>query len=246
METIRRRHNFDMVHGAQEMFRVVLEALANPGRILDYRRQAAQFAGQGRWLAPALTLLDKETGFFWDGDPATGEEIRFLTGAPRVSLEEADFVFLSTGKNCPDGNSGPADQVESPHAKAARILARVKGGTHLDPHDSALLFISPGEETGRGPGEGGGEQREVCVGETEKASPGKPAQKQVLLRGPGVPPEGRRIDLFPAEAAWCRSRDERGFEYPCGMELIFLREDGSLVAITRKTEFLWAGTDGQK
>jgi phosphonate C-P lyase system protein PhnH len=197
-----------MVHGAQGVFRVLLEVLANPGRILSLRPYAAQFSGQGRWLAPALTLLDKETNFYWDGDKETGEEIHFLTGAPQVSPEEADFVFVS------GGNSGPADQAEagqaeSPGAKAARILARAKGGTHLDPHKSALLFIAAGN---------GGNSGETFT-----------------LKGPGIPPEGRTIRLSPDEAVWGRARDERGFEYPCGVELVFLREDDSILALTRKT-----------
>jgi alpha-D-ribose 1-methylphosphonate 5-triphosphate synthase subunit PhnH len=61
----------------------------------------------------------------------------------------------------------------------------------------------------------------------------------LALKGPGIPPDGRTIRLSPAEAAWCRARDERGFEYPCGVELVFLREDDSLLALPRKTEFRW-------
>ncbi|MDR2110436.1 MAG: phosphonate C-P lyase system protein PhnH, partial [Spirochaetaceae bacterium] len=82
-----------------------------------------------------------------------------------------------------------------------------------DPHKSARLFIAVG----------GGENPEAPV----------------VLMGPGIPPEGRRIDLFPAEAVWCRAREERGFEYPCGVEIIFLREDFSLAALTRKTALSW-------
>jgi alpha-D-ribose 1-methylphosphonate 5-triphosphate synthase subunit PhnH len=217
IETIQRKQSFDMVHDAQEMFRILLEVLANPGRVLDFRPQAARFAGQGRWLVPALTLLDKGTGFFWDGDRKTGDEIRFLTGAPRVSLEEADFVFLSHGGRQPPGPPGTA--------LALQVLSRVKGGTHLDPHRSALLFIDAEEGCGK-PGEGG---------------TGARAAEQAGLRGPGIPPEGRRLDLFPAEALWCRARDERGFEYPCGVELVFLRGDDTILAFTRKTAFLWDG-----
>ncbi|MDR2246025.1 MAG: phosphonate C-P lyase system protein PhnH [Treponema sp.] len=200
---MKNKHGFDMVHGAQEVFRILLEALANPGRILSLMPYAGQFAGQGRWLAPAVTLLDKGTDFYWDGDRETGEEIRFLSGAPQVSPEEADFVFLSRGAVARD--------------EALWLLSQVKGGTHLDPHKSALLFI----DTGAGDG-----------------NPGE----SVALKGPGIPPEGRRLDLSPAEAVWCRARDERGFEYPCGVELVFLREDNSLAAFTRKTEFLWGGS----
>jgi alpha-D-ribose 1-methylphosphonate 5-triphosphate synthase subunit PhnH len=134
---IKHKHNFDMVHGAQEMFRILLEAMANPGRVLNLRPLKDQFAGQGQWLAPALTLLDKETGFFWDGDSQTGEEMRFLTGAPQVPLEAADFVFLPP--------RGGTDSPGSAMAEAAWILSRVKQGSHLDPHDSALLFIAAGE-----------------------------------------------------------------------------------------------------
>jgi alpha-D-ribose 1-methylphosphonate 5-triphosphate synthase subunit PhnH len=283
---VKNKHDFDTVHGAQGMFRILLEALTNPGRVLNFRRYAAQFAGQGRWLAPAITMLDKETGFFWDGDEETGEEIRFLTGAPRLPPDKADFVFLSRGeggappcgrakvptyplcgalpRNAPHHCAGqfpwsfgarrlmtePFSSHSEPHSspqqrprtrrvrpetperaagspvtppqppdaareEARRFLALVKQGTHIDPHTSALLFIAAG--TGQKP------------------------EEPVFLTGPGIPPEGRRLDLYPAEAAWCRARDERGFEYPCGVELVFLREDDSILAFTRKTAFLWAG-----
>ncbi|MDR2182003.1 MAG: phosphonate C-P lyase system protein PhnH, partial [Treponema sp.] len=137
---MKNKHAFDTVHGAQEVFRILLEALANPGRILTLRAQADQFAGQGRWLAPALTLLDKGTGFYWDGDERTGEEIRFLTGAPQVPLDQADFVFVSRGNS--GGDSFSPEEAGQGGTEAARILSRVKQGTHLDPHESALLFIA--------------------------------------------------------------------------------------------------------
>ncbi|MDR2304137.1 MAG: phosphonate C-P lyase system protein PhnH [Treponema sp.] len=197
---MKNKHDFDMVHGAQEVFRILLEALANPGRVLSIRPYAGQFAGQGRWLAPAVTLLDQGTGFYWDGDTETGEEIRFLTGAPRVSLEEADFVFVSRRTLALD--------------ETRLFLARVKQGTHPDPHKSALFFIAGGTGDGEQPTE------------------------TVSLKGPGIPPEGRTIHLSSGEAAWCRARNERGFEYPCGVELVFFRDDDSILALTRKTEFL--------
>jgi phosphonate C-P lyase system protein PhnH len=193
------------------VFRVLLEALANPGRIMNIGAQEDQFAVRGRWLAPAVTLLDNESGFFWDGDKETGEEIRFLTGAPRVTLEEADFVFLST--------SGETE--ERAQDEAARILSQIKQGTHADPHNSALLFIAANERYSR------------------ESAAGEHTAQRVSLKGPGIPPQGRRIDLSPAETAWCRAREERGFEYPRGVELVFLRDKGSLLALTRKTEVLW-------
>jgi alpha-D-ribose 1-methylphosphonate 5-triphosphate synthase subunit PhnH len=189
-----------MVHGTQEVFRLFLEALANPGRPVSPCRRNAQFSEYGQWLAPAVAFLDTETGFFWDGLAEVGEEIRFLSGAVPVPLPEADFVFLSQ-------NTGAED-----------ILSQVKSGTHRDPHDSALLLISSGS--------------------SEKPRPGS-VPVPVTLKGPGVPPEGRTVDLSPAELSWVKARNERNFEYPCGVELIFLREDQSLLALTRKVAASW-------
>ena len=193
---MRVKHDFDMVAGTQEVFRLLLDALANPGSPVDLSEPVNCFAANGRWLAPALTLLDNETGFYWDGDPEVGEEIRFLSGAAQVPLENADFVFLSS----PDAVT-----------ESAAILSQVKNGTHRDPHESALIFVAAG---------------------------GK-ANHSVTLKGPGVPPEGRNVPLSTAESVWIKTRDAQGFEYPRGMELIFIREDNSFLAITRKTAVTW-------
>ena len=203
------KHEFDMVHGAQEVFRLLLEALANHGRILSLGYYAARFRENGRWFAPALTLLDNETGFYWRCPDETGEEIRFLTGAAPASPEKADFLFLS---------------VPSSGSEAADILSRAKAGSPENPHDSALILATV-------PGAG---SRALTPG----AFPGDETAS-ALLRGPGVPPEGRHIDLCPAEAAWLRAREAQGFEYPCGVELVFIREDLSFMAITRKAEVTW-------
>jgi phosphonate C-P lyase system protein PhnH len=93
------------------------------------------------------------------------------------------------------------------------ILPQVKCGTHRDPHDSALLLISSDF--------------------SEKLRP-----VPVTLKGPGVPPEGRTVDLSPAELSWVKARSNRNFEYPCGVEMVFLRKD-SLLALTRKAAASW-------
>lgn len=184
-------HSFDLVHGAQEVFRLFLTALANPGRLLSLG--GTGFPRHGQWLAPALTLLDNETGFFWNGEPELGEEIRFLSGGLPATLEEADYVFLS--------------RREDP----GRILGKVKRGTLGDPHDSALLLIA-------------------VSGSPEYTS---------RLTGPGVPPQGRSVSLSAEELSWLKAREEEAFEYPCGVELVFLREDFSIVAFPRKAGIAW-------
>jgi len=198
------KHNFDMAAGTQEMFRLLLDALANPGRPVNISASADEFAANGRWLAPALTLLDNETGFYWDGPPEVGEEIRFLSGAAQVPPENADFIFLSSlGEMTGDS--------ETARIFAEKILCKVKAGTHRDPHDSALVFIASEGNTSR----------------------------TLTLKGPGVPPEGRSVAVSADEEAWIKARDAQGFEYPCGVEIIFIREDNSVLAVTRKAAVTW-------
>ena len=182
-----------MVMGAQAVFRLLLDALSNPGRPANAARYSAQFARRGQWLAPAVTLLDDEVGFYWNGEPETADEIRFLTGSSTTSIERADFVFLPE----------PADPDE--------ILAGVKPGTHIDPHDSAMIIVSAGGQS----------------------------ETNAVLRGPGVPPGGRSVSFSVAERAWLEARERRAHEYPCGVELVFLRDDGEFLSITRKVAVQW-------
>ena len=201
----RQKHEFDPGSGTQEVFRLLLDTFANPGRSVDLSVQFSQFASNGMWLALALTLLDNETGFFWDGPPELAEEIQFLSGSAQVPLESADFVFLSL--SCI--NTG----FEAVRFFAEQVLSRVKAGTHRDPHNSALIVIEAG---------------------------GKPEQSlSVDINGPGVPPGGRKVLLSAKEAAWIKARDIQQFEYPRGVEMIFVRDDNSLLTITRKAAVTW-------
>jgi len=201
--TIRTKHDFDMVRGTQEVFRLLMEALANPVRLVDLSNQVSQFATNGKWLAPALTLLDNETGFFCDGSSELAEEIHFLSGAAQVPLENADFIFLSSSYLKTD--------IDSVQFFAEQILSRVKTGTHRDPHDSVLIFIT---------------------------SFGK-ADIPISVTGPGVPPEGREALVSATESAWIKARDTMKFEYPRGVEIIMMRENNTLFAITRKAVVTW-------
>ena len=190
---MRAKHDFDMVMGTQAVFRLLLDSLSNPGRPANASRYSGQFARRGRWLAPAVTLLDGEVGFYWNGERETADEICFLTGSSTASIERADFVFLPE----------PSDPDE--------ILGRVKPGTHTDPHDSAMIIT-----------EGGGTP-----------------EINAVLRGPGVPPGGRSAQFSAAERAWLEARERRAHEYPCGIELIFLRDCGEFLSVTRKVAVQW-------
>jgi phosphonate C-P lyase system protein PhnH len=190
---MRAKHDFDMVMGTQEVFRLLLGSLSNPGRAAVLTRYAGQFRENGRWLAIAVTLLDNEIEFYWNGAPEAADEICFLTGSSAASAGRADFVFLPE----------PADPDE--------ILGNAKPGTHIDPHDSAMIIV----------GAGG------------------PPEAKAALRGPGVPPGGRNVSFSIAERAWLEARERRAYEYPCGVELVFLRGGGELLSVTRKVAVQW-------
>lgn len=188
------KHRFDFVHDAQGMFRLLLDAMANPGRVGEAREYAEKFETAGNsgkngiWLALAAVLLDNEVTYWSNIEKKVKDEIHFLTGAMESEMEQADYLFV-------DGN-------EDPEA----VMAKVKSGTHTEPEKSALLVI-----------------REKEVPDISRT-----------FHGPGIPPEGRRVFLGGREQRWIDARNNAGFEYPCGIELMFVRWDGSFLIITRK------------
>lgn len=183
------KHNFDFVMDGQEMFRILLDALSNPGRIKSYAAYAGGFAFAGEWLALATVLLDGEVSYYSNLAPGIKEEIHFLTGCREENAEAADFLLLAET------------------AQPESIFAKIKMGTLTDPHDSATLLIRCQDA---------------------------PADQELLLSGPGIPREGRRLLLSRPEKAWLDERDKQQYEFPCGVDLLFLRPDQTLVAVTRK------------
>ena len=171
---------------------------------MDLSAQVSQFAANGQWFSTALCLLDNECSFYWNGDTAVSDEIRFLSGSIEVPVQDADFVFIT---------SQDAQAEFQPESQPEDILSRVKEGTHRDPHLSATLIIAAG---------GNGSDTALLE-----------------LKGPGIPPQGRRLQLSMTEAAWIKVRDRQKYEYPCGVDMIFLREDNSLFAISRKAAVTW-------
>jgi phosphonate C-P lyase system protein PhnH len=182
-----------MTLDTQTVFRRLLDALSNPGRAVSITDCAAKFSANGEWLALAATLLDAEVTYYWNGGDSYGEELRFLTGSRTESPELADFALLP-------------ERVEP-----AAFISRIKSGTHLDPHLSAILIIGSS-----------GEREFECA-----------------LSGPGVPPNGRALMVTEYEREWIHARDAARFEYPLGIELIFVRDGGVLAAITRKAAVAW-------
>ena len=92
------------------------------------------------------------------------------------------------------------------YVKAEDMISEVKCGTFADPHDSATILIKAED-----------------IPDTE-----------VTLKGVGVPPEGRKLMISKQEMNWIENRKLTANEYPCGVDLIFIRPNGTIFAVSRK------------
>lgn len=77
------------------------------------------------------------------------------------------------------------------------ILLEIKQGTHIDPHLSATVFVELFD---------------------------KPSFVRTI-EGPGVKPGGQEVILTPSQLNWLVIRQEQNFEYPCGVEFGFIKNN---------------------
>lgn len=183
-----KKYEFNITSDGQKVFRILLDCLANSGRLENLGEYIEKFPKDGDWYALAVTLLDGEVTYYTNGSKETKQDIEFLTGACFAEPENADFVFLQ--------------EYVSPH----KLVTQVKCGTFENPHNSATIVIKGGDE----------------------------ADTEVVFHGVGVPPEGRKMMISKRELEWIQARNQVAWEYPCGIDLLFLRDDGTLFAVSRK------------
>ena len=112
----------DPVFGAQEAFRVLMDAMARPGRI----QPCAVLPDLPEALAPAaaaalLALADAETPIWTDVTGEAREWIAFHTGAPLVADPGKAQFLLATGA-MPKLSALDAGSDETPQESATMIL----------------------------------------------------------------------------------------------------------------------------
>jgi len=188
ISTLLKKHNFNTVYDSQKIFRLILEAISNPSRIVNIGEHANKLYGDYPvLLAVAMTLLDNEVSFSCE-DRSLSDEIASLTLAKREKTESADFVFVLK-----------SDEIKN-------VIESVKYGTLTDPHKSATVIILNDVE----------------------------ATLQLMFSGPGV--DGREAARATETAmAAIALRDEQNYEYPQGIDLIFVSSSGELFAVPRLT-----------
>ena len=175
-----RKHNFDVVFDSQKIFRLILEAMSNPTRVVNIK----EYGDDSVFLAVAMTLLDNEVSFNTCGNETLSEEISSLTLAKRENIENADFIFTNDVK----------------------YIENFKCGTLADPHKSATVIIR---------------------------NDGDPAC-QLTFYGPGI--NGlTTVQVTQIVHDAIILRDAQNYEYPQGIDLIFVSGAGELFAIPRLT-----------
>lgn len=124
----------ETVHTAQQIFRIVLDALSRPGKVQKLTTDA-HYAGElyPETMEIARTLLDGEVSFYVaNQEKATEDELKIWTLATSKSSQEADFIFLPK-------NTTIEQKVE--------VMKQAKKGTLLYPNESATVVIECEELT---------------------------------------------------------------------------------------------------
>jgi alpha-D-ribose 1-methylphosphonate 5-triphosphate synthase subunit PhnH len=188
---MKKSNDFNAVFDCQEVFRNLLEAFSNPGRLVNISSNAKRLnTTLGAYLAVASTLIDNETSYCVMGGAVLSELVQQFSYGHPESLENSGFIFVL--------NSCDINQIES-------ILSAVPIGSMAEPHKSGIVFVRV---------------------ESFPASPG------CSIKGPGVNDE--MLAPFSAYATqWLKLRREATHEYPCGVDLAFITDDGQIVAAPR-------------
>lgn len=180
-------HDFDEVFDGQKMFRIILEAISNPGRMLSIDEFAQKMYGENKaFLAIAMTLLDNEVGFHAFANEELAKNISLLTLSKEVALEKADFVFVEN------------------EADLEQAFCKVKEGTLVDPHKSATLIIKVLNEK----------------------------NKEITIYGAGIDKQ-LSIQVADMVVKAMRLRDMQNYEYPQGVDMMFVTEDMEIFCIPR-------------
>lgn len=187
MSTLSKKHKFHEVFDSQKVYRLILEAMSNPGRTVTIREYAEKMFGEKpAFLALAMTLLDNEVTFHTGEDGRLSEEIVSLTLAKKAELMDADFIFVSG-----------SDDLKT-------VIENAKCGSLTDPHKSALILIENGD----------------C------------GRWDLTLHGPGIDGECTILASGLVKRA-LQLRDEQCYEYPQGIDFIFVTDEGDLFGIPR-------------
>lgn len=126
----------DKVHGSQQAFRAVLDALARPGQIRVIGTALADVALGGACARLLLSLSDEETPIWWQRDDTRSQSwLQFHTGARVVQQPHAaSFAVIGALSEAPALCEFAQGTSESPEFSATLVieLPALQGGPALD------------------------------------------------------------------------------------------------------------------
>jgi len=130
----------DPVHDAQRSFRALLNAMAQPGTIVQIGTAPPLEWSAAAW-ALAMTLLDSDTRIWLSptlATPVARASLQFHTSCPiTTNAAEADFVFVGHPDEQPAWSTLRHGQAEFPDQSATMIL-QIPGCHHPIPTDVSL------------------------------------------------------------------------------------------------------------
>lgn len=120
-------NQFDNAFDCQKVFKAMMNALAQPGKVFPFAGSATKIpTGQPALTAAALTLLEHFRSFYVEWNPALAEELHEQTYGQLASLSQADYLFYPRMDGAVD---------------IPGVLQQVKPGTLAEPHKSATLLV---------------------------------------------------------------------------------------------------------
>ena len=196
----------DPIRASQYIFRVVLDALANPGSIqqaIVHPRIRTEASIASPYLASVLlTLLDHEVSLHVAPGP-NGESLAALATLADLMVRRTRTTLLE---------AGPADFVVADAAGMENGLPEMlRRGSLEYPDDGATLVVDVPSLDG------------PLGGDLE-----------LTLTGPGIE-SVRRLQLAGLPAAFFHSRNRAVANYPMGIDLLLVDEAGRVVGLPRTT-----------
>lgn len=121
-------NNFDMVFDCQKIFKGVMNAMANPGKIFHINEQCEKLdMDDSVPAAIAMTFMDNRSRLYVEGNEELYSVIREKTLAVKSEVEEADFII--------------ATNIEKAADYHVKLIDYAKIGTLPEPHKSAMLIV---------------------------------------------------------------------------------------------------------
>ncbi|NOQ33693.1 MAG: phosphonate C-P lyase system protein PhnH [Methanosarcinales archaeon] len=153
---------FDVIFDSQRIFRALLDAMANPGRIIALPGIDIKPPAANRYpLLLLMTLLDHEVSFCVMGGAQTQvtEYLKTNTGSKESRLEDSDFILVCGGSSHGLIQSARVGTLEYPDESATVIYDLDSIGN--DGGDVLFELSGPGIADKRMIGTSGIEQNEI-------------------------------------------------------------------------------------